>query len=128
MTAEEFRHLLIAPELIVLGIADAALLAFERAFVLEHPLVHNQTSDDDPPVRRRARIVLRPPLACCATCASTAPSFATSSAKPTATTVRFDHRPLRSQAPALHLLDPATLTLRGEARRGGTQFTEYPFG
>jgi hypothetical protein len=59
MTVEEFRRLLCAPELIVLDVADAALLALERALVLEHPLVKNPDSDDDPLVRRRARHVLR---------------------------------------------------------------------
>jgi len=55
MTVDEFRRLLIAPELIVLDVADAALLAL----VLEHPLVRHPNSDDDPVVRRRARDVLR---------------------------------------------------------------------
>jgi hypothetical protein len=59
MTVDEFRRLLCAPELIVLDVADAALLALERALVLEHPLVKNPASDDDPLVRRRARHVLR---------------------------------------------------------------------
>ena len=59
MTVDEFRTLLFAPELIVLDLADAVLLALERALVLEHPLVRNPQSDDDPLVRRRARIVLR---------------------------------------------------------------------
>jgi hypothetical protein len=59
MTVDEFRNLLFAPELIVLDVADAALLALERALVLEHPLVHNPDSDDDPLLRRRARHVLR---------------------------------------------------------------------
>jgi hypothetical protein len=59
MTVDELRRLLIAPEIIVLDVADAALLALQRALVLEHPLVHNPASDDDPLVRRRARDVLR---------------------------------------------------------------------
>jgi hypothetical protein len=59
MTVDEFRRLLIAPEIIVLDVADAARLALQRALVLEHPLVHNPASDDDPLVRRRARDVLR---------------------------------------------------------------------
>jgi hypothetical protein len=59
MTIDEFRRLLIAPEIIVLDVVDAALLALERALVLEHPLVRDPASDDDPPVRRRARVVLR---------------------------------------------------------------------
>lgn len=59
MTVNEFRTLLFAPELIVLEVADAVLIALERALVLEHPLVRNPVSDDDPVVRRRARAVLR---------------------------------------------------------------------
>jgi hypothetical protein len=59
MTVDEFHRLLIAPELIVLDVADAVLLALQRALVLEHPLVRDPTSDDDPVVRRRARDVLR---------------------------------------------------------------------
>ncbi|MGD0678517.1 MAG: hypothetical protein ABSC94_24175 [Polyangiaceae bacterium] len=59
MTVEEFRQLLIAPEIIVLDVADAALLALERALVLEHPMVNHPARDDDPIVRRRARRVLR---------------------------------------------------------------------
>ena len=60
MTVEEFRKLLFAPELIVLDVADAALLALEKALVLEHPLVRSPASDDDPIIRARARNVLRP--------------------------------------------------------------------
>lgn len=59
MTVDEFRHLLFAPEIIVLDVADAALRALERALILEHPLVHNPNSDDDSRVQRRARAVLR---------------------------------------------------------------------
>ncbi len=59
MTVDEFRRLLFAPELIVLDLADAALIALERALLLEHPLVLNPACDDDPLVRRRARVVLR---------------------------------------------------------------------
>jgi hypothetical protein len=60
MTVDEFRRLLFAPELIVLDVADAALDALERALILEHPLVQDPDCDDDPPVRRSARAVLRP--------------------------------------------------------------------
>jgi hypothetical protein len=59
MTLDEFHRLLIAPEIIVLDVADAALLALQRALVLEHPLVESTASDVDPLVRRRARHVLR---------------------------------------------------------------------
>jgi|HubBroStandDraft_1064217.scaffolds.fasta_scaffold20813_4 hypothetical protein len=59
MTVDEFHRLLIAPEIIVLDVADAVLLALQRALVLEHPLVESPASHDDPLVRRRARHVLR---------------------------------------------------------------------
>jgi len=36
-----------------------ALRALERALLLEHPLVRIPADDDDPLVRRRARVVLR---------------------------------------------------------------------
>jgi len=59
MTVDDFHRLLIAPEIIVLDVADATLLALQRALVLEHPLVESPPSNDDPLVRRRARDVLR---------------------------------------------------------------------
>jgi len=59
MTVDELRRLLLAPEIIVIDLADAALIALERALLLEHPLVNDPNDDDDPPVRRRARAVLR---------------------------------------------------------------------
>jgi len=59
MTVDEFRRLLIAPEIIVLDLAQASLRALERALLLEHPLLHAPHSDDDPIVRHRARSVLR---------------------------------------------------------------------
>ena len=59
MTVDEFHRLLMAPELIVLDVAEAALVAVQRALVLEHPLIKNPACDDDPTVRRRAREVLR---------------------------------------------------------------------
>ena len=49
MTVEELWRLLIALEIIVLDVVAAALLALERALVLEHPLVHDPASDDDHP-------------------------------------------------------------------------------
>jgi hypothetical protein len=59
MTVDEFHRLLIAPELIVLDVTDAVLVALERALVLEHPLIESPASDHDPLVQRRARDVLR---------------------------------------------------------------------
>jgi hypothetical protein len=59
MTVDELHRLLIAPELIVLDVADAVLLALERSLVLEHPLIEGPASDDDHLVQRRARNVLR---------------------------------------------------------------------
>jgi hypothetical protein len=59
MTVDELRRLLIAPEVIVLDVTCAALVALERALLLEHPLLHAPPSADDPLVRQRARSVLR---------------------------------------------------------------------
>ncbi len=59
MTVDEFRRLLIAPEIIVLDVAHASLRALERALLLEHPLLHAPHAADDPLVRQRARSVLR---------------------------------------------------------------------
>jgi hypothetical protein len=59
MTLDEFQRLLIAPELIVLDVADAALVALERALLLEHPLLEAPPPTEHPPVRQRARAVLR---------------------------------------------------------------------
>jgi hypothetical protein len=59
MTVDEFRRLLIAPEIIVLDVALAALRALERALLLEHPLLDATHSADDPLVRQRARSALR---------------------------------------------------------------------
>jgi hypothetical protein len=53
------HRLLIAPEIIALELADAALLALDRALRVEHPLVDTPPPTDLPPVRRRARTVLR---------------------------------------------------------------------
>ena len=59
MTVDDLRRLLIAPETIVLDLTVAALVALERALLLEHPLLHAPPSADDPLVRERARSVLR---------------------------------------------------------------------
>lgn len=59
MTPKEHHRLLIAPEIIVIDLADAALAALERALRLEHPLVDAPPPTEHPPIRRRARAVLR---------------------------------------------------------------------
>jgi hypothetical protein len=59
MTAEELHKLLLAPELIVLDLVDAALLALERALYVEHPLVGAPPPTEHPPIRRHAALVLR---------------------------------------------------------------------
>jgi hypothetical protein len=59
MTVDELRRLLIAPEIIVLDVTCAALVALERALLLEHPLLQAPPTPDDPVVRQRARAVLR---------------------------------------------------------------------
>jgi hypothetical protein len=59
MTVDELRRLLIAPEIIVIDLTVAALVALERALLLEHPLLAAPPSADDPLVRQRARSVLQ---------------------------------------------------------------------
>lgn len=59
MTVDQLRRLLIAPEIIVLDVTVASLVALERALLLEHPLLNAPPSSDDPPVRARARAILR---------------------------------------------------------------------
>jgi hypothetical protein len=59
MTPRQFNRLLVAPEIIVIDLADAALLALELALRLEHPLVDAPPPTEHPPIRRRARAVLR---------------------------------------------------------------------
>jgi hypothetical protein len=59
MTPRQFNRLLVAPEIIVVDLADAALNALEHALRLEHPLVDAPPPTEHPPIRRRARVVLR---------------------------------------------------------------------
>jgi hypothetical protein len=59
MTPGELHRLLIAPEIIVVDLADAALVALERALLVEHPLLDAPPPTEHPPVRRHARAVLR---------------------------------------------------------------------
>jgi hypothetical protein len=58
MTPRQLHQLLVAPEIIVVDLADAALVALQRALRLEHPLLDAPPPTEHPPVRRRARAIL----------------------------------------------------------------------
>jgi hypothetical protein len=58
MTREELRRLLIAPEIIVVDLTDAALAALRRAILVEHPTLGEFPSDEQSGIRRRAALVL----------------------------------------------------------------------
>jgi hypothetical protein len=58
MTVEELRRLLIAPEIIVVDLTDAALTALRRALLVEHPTLGEFPSDEQAGIRRRAALVL----------------------------------------------------------------------
>ena len=59
MNVRELRRLLIAPEMLVVDLADAALTALRRALLVEHPTVGEFPSADASPVLVRAAVVLR---------------------------------------------------------------------
>jgi len=59
MTAHQLHRLLIAPEIIVVDVAIAALRALDHALYVEHPLLDADPSPDDPHARRCARSILR---------------------------------------------------------------------
>ena len=60
MTTNELARLLAAPEIIVVDLVDSALAALRLALLAEHPLLDDDLgAPDDPPVRRRARQLLR---------------------------------------------------------------------
>lgn len=59
MTPRQLHRLLIAPEIIVVDLADAALVALERALRLEHPLLDAPPPTDHPPIRQRAGALVR---------------------------------------------------------------------
>jgi hypothetical protein len=59
MSPRQLHRLLVAPDTLVLDLADAALLALERAIRLEHPRL-DVDPHDDAEVRRRARALLGP--------------------------------------------------------------------
>jgi hypothetical protein len=58
LTPGQLHRLLIAPEIIVVDLTDAALAALRRAILVEHPTLGEFPSDDQPGVRRRATLVL----------------------------------------------------------------------
>jgi hypothetical protein len=59
MTYDRFETFFVAPEIIALQLAHDALCAIESALLVEHPLLTGPPSPDDPPIRRRARDILR---------------------------------------------------------------------
>ena len=60
MTPGQLHRLLIAPEIIVVDLADHALHALGLALLAEHPLINDDSAaHDDAPVQRRARALLR---------------------------------------------------------------------
>jgi len=60
MTSEDFRRLFAAPEMVVVDLLGHALHSLRRALLAEHPLLDDDlAAPDDPPVRRRARRLLR---------------------------------------------------------------------
>jgi hypothetical protein len=60
MTPGQLHRLLVAPEIIVVDLADHALHALGLALLTEHPLIDDESvARDDAPVQRRARALLR---------------------------------------------------------------------
>jgi len=59
MTVDDLQRLLMAPEIVVVELTNATLGALERALRVEHPLLDAGPPTDHPPVRRRARAILR---------------------------------------------------------------------
>jgi hypothetical protein len=59
MTPTQFNRLLLAPEMIVVELAESTLIALDRALRVEHPLLDAPPPTDHPPVRRHARAILR---------------------------------------------------------------------
>lgn len=58
MTVGQLRRLLLAPEIIVVDLADAALSALRRAMFVEHPTVTELPDADHSDVLRRAATVI----------------------------------------------------------------------
>jgi hypothetical protein len=58
MTPRKLHRFLINPEIIVVDVTIAALVALDRALHVEHPLLDVEPSDADPVARRRSRAVV----------------------------------------------------------------------
>jgi hypothetical protein len=74
MTLRQLDRLLIAPEIIVVDLVDAALIALECALRVEHPLIDAPPPTEHPPIRRHGRLVIRHAQRLRAACAPTGPS------------------------------------------------------
>lgn len=59
MTPARLRRLLLAPELIVVDLAEATLSALRHALLVEHPTVTEFPDADKSPILIRAAVVLR---------------------------------------------------------------------
>ena len=59
MNPDDLRRLLIAPEIIVVDLVEAALDALRRAILVEHPTLGDYPAADHSSVPRRALAVLR---------------------------------------------------------------------
>jgi hypothetical protein len=59
MTVDELHRLLLAPELVVIDLADHALRALRLALLAEHPTLDDDANIDEAPVLWRARALLR---------------------------------------------------------------------
>jgi len=58
MSPRLLQRLLVAPELLVVDLSDAALVALRRAMLTEHPTL-DDPAVDHPPIHRRAALILR---------------------------------------------------------------------
>ncbi len=60
MNVDQLERLLAAPELVVIQLLHHSLSALRLALIVEHPLLDDDlAAPDDPPVRRRARVLIR---------------------------------------------------------------------
>jgi hypothetical protein len=59
MTAAQLRRLLLAPEIIVVDLAEAALAGLRHALLIEHPTVTEFPDAEQSPILLRAAVVLR---------------------------------------------------------------------
>lgn len=59
MTSVDLARLVVAPEIVVIDLADAALDALHRALLAQHPMIVGEPRADQPLIRRRATRILR---------------------------------------------------------------------